>query len=118
MKTELVPYVSIIGKKGNITELDYGLIRHGSQKVKFIKPSEKSSVKMFVDFKDREKNFDVKWFTFEKSTKNLQLKFFPAKNKLAFNEDDLRRIRLRVRRYDSDDNLYVYQWNFYASSGK
>jgi len=107
LKTELVPYFNMIIKKGNIEELDYGLVRASAKKIKFLQSPDKIAVRMFADFNDSKTNFRYKWL------ENFSKAYFRPKGWTA-PANDLKRVRLRVRKYDRDGNMYVYQWNFKA----
>lgn len=113
LKTTLVPYFNLIIKNGNIQELDYGLVRAGANKKNFTAPSDKTAIRMYADFNNSKTNFRYKWMDYDgnKFTKA----YFRPKGFTA-PADDLKRVRLRVRKYDSDGNPYFYQWNFNVKS--
>ena len=113
LKTSLVPYFNLIIKKGNIEELDYGLTNASSKKIKFSAPSDKTSIRMYADFNDSKTNFRYKWLDYSEDSKKSKNPhgYFRPKGFTA-PADDLKRVRIRVRKYDSDGNPYVYQWNF------
>ena len=119
LKTGLVPYFDTIIKKGNIEELDYGLTNASSKKIKFSAPSDKTSIRMYADFNNSKTNFRYKWLDYSEKSKKAKNPhgYFRPKGYTA-PADDLKRVRIRVRKYDSDGNPYVYQWNFNAPSKK
>ena len=111
ISTSLVPYFNMIIKKGNIDELDYGLIKAGSKKTKFSNPSDKTSIRMYADFNDSKNNFRYKWVDYNLKNKKGESWYYRPKGYTAPLKD-LKRVRIRVQKYDSDGNTYVYQWNF------
>lgn len=115
LKTSLVPYFNMIIKKGNIEELDYGLINAGSKKIKFTAPSDKTSIRMYADFNNSKTNFRYKWLDYDLKSKKPGGYWYHRPKGFTAPADDIKRVRLRVRKYDSDGNSYVYQWNFIAA---
>ena len=113
LKTGLVPYFDTIVKKGNIEELDYGLVNAGAKKIKFSAPSDKTSIRMYADFNNSSTNFRYKWIDYDENSKKSKNPhgYFRPKGFTA-SANDLKRVRIRVRKYESDGNPYVYQWNF------
>ena len=111
LQSSLVPYFNLIIKKGNIEELDYGLAKAGAKKMNFSAPSDKTSIRLYADFNNSKTNFRYKWLDYD--GKKWTKAYFRPKGFTA-PVKDIKRIRLRVRKYDSDGNSYVYQWNFDA----
>ena len=88
-----------------------------SKKTKFSAPSDKTSIRMYADFNNSNNNFRYRWVDYTKEMKKEKSPawFYRPKGYTA-PADDLKRVRIRVRKYDSDGNPYVYQWNFRAAS--
>ena len=81
--------------------------------MKFSAPTDKTSIRMYADFNNSRTNFRYKWVDYDENSKKDKNPYWYFRPKgFTAPANDLKRVRIRVRKYDNDGNPYVYQWNF------